>query len=92
MRTLKIGRQKIRQYTVKDMMEKLEISKVTALNLIHSGKLKSVQIGRQYWINEEDLIDFLLDKKNETSADYKKELIEKIKNPLARFIVNLLLK
>lgn len=92
MRTLKIGRQKIRQYTVKDIMEKLEISKVTALNLINSGKLKSVRIGRQHWINEDDLIDFLLDDKEKSTVNYKKEIIKKIKNPLIRFIVNLLLK
>jgi excisionase family DNA binding protein len=92
MRTLKIGRQKIRQYTVKDIMDKLDISKVTALNLINSGKLNSVRIGRQHWINEDDLIAFLLDKKEEQSAGYKKEMIKKIKNPLIRFIVNLLLK
>ena len=92
MRILTIGRTKIRQYTVKDIMDKLDISKVTALNLIHSGKLKSVRIGRQHWINEDDLIDFLLGKKEKRSRDYKKELIARIKNPIARFIVRLLLK
>ena len=88
MRVLKIGRKKIRQYTVKDIMEKLEISKVTALNLIKSGRLKSVRIGRQFWINEGDLIAFLLNEKKEQSKNNKKKATERIKNPLIRFIVN----
>lgn len=92
MRILKIGRKKIRQYTVKDIMGKLEISKVTALNLINSGRLKSVRIGRQHWINEDDLIAFLLDDMKNRSGDYKKASLRKIKNPLIRFIVNLWLK
>ena len=92
MRILKIGRNKIRQYTVKDIMRKLEISKVTALNLINSGKLKSVRIGRQHWINEDDLIAFLLDDMENRSGDYKKASLRKIKNPMIRFIVNLWLK
>lgn len=59
MREIRIGWKKITQYTVKDIMEKLSISKVTALKLIKSGQLKAVRIGRQYWINEEDFIAFL---------------------------------
>jgi len=58
MRILKFGKKKIKQYTVKDLMEILDISKVTALKLLKSGQLRSIRIGRQYWINEDDLIEF----------------------------------
>lgn len=92
MRILKIGRNRIRQYTVNDIMIILQISKVTALNLVNSGKLKSVRIGRQHWINEDDLIAFLGDKKKKRSSDYRMELIAKVKNPLVRFIVRLLMR
>jgi excisionase family DNA binding protein len=92
MRTLKIGGRKIRQYTVQDIMDKLEISKVTALNLIHSGRLKSVRIGRQHWINEDDLIDFILNNRGNRSEDFEEVLKRKVKNPIVRFFLKLVLK
>lgn len=49
----------IQQYNLKDIQEKLQISRVTALKLLSSGKIKAQKIGRQWWINEEDLIAFL---------------------------------
>jgi excisionase family DNA binding protein len=91
-RTLKIGGKKIRQYTVADIMSRLEISKVTALNLLKSGKLKSVRIGRQHWINEEDLIGFLLGERPHSSGSYGRDLRYKSKNPILRFILSRLLK
>lgn len=59
MRSIWLGSKIFQQYSLKDIQEKLEISKVTALKLVQSGKLKAQKIGRQWWINEEDLIDFL---------------------------------
>jgi len=59
MRTIWLGSKIINQYTLMDLQEKLQISKVTALKLVGSGKLKAQKIGRQWWINEEDLISFL---------------------------------
>lgn len=59
MRTIWLGSKIINQYSLKDLQEKLQISKVTALKLVGSGRVKAQKIGRQWWINEEDLIDFL---------------------------------
>lgn len=92
MRVLKIGDNKITQYTVKDVMAKLEISKVTALNLLNSGRLRSIRIGRQHWINEEDLMDFLSAGRKRGSETYAETMNKKIKNPLIRFIMKRLLK
>jgi excisionase family DNA binding protein len=63
MREIRLGWKTIKQYTLQEVMEKLQISKVTALKLVQSGKLKAVKIARRYWINEEDLITFLEGKK-----------------------------
>ena len=59
MRTIWLGSKIINQYSLIDLQEKLQVSKVTALKLVGSGRIKAQKIGRQWWINEEDLIDFL---------------------------------
>jgi len=59
MRTIWLGSKVIQQYNLKDLQEKLQISRVTALKLLGSGKIKAQKIGRQWWVNEEDLIVFL---------------------------------
>jgi len=59
MRTIWLGSKVIQQYNLKDIQEKLQISRVTALKLLSSGKIKAQKIGRQWWINEQDLIAFL---------------------------------
>jgi len=59
MRTIWLGSKIINQYSLKDIQEKLQVSKVTALKLVGSGRIKAQKIGRQWWINEEDLIGFL---------------------------------
>ncbi len=59
MRTIWLGSKIINQYSLQDIQEKLQVSKVTALKLVGSGKIKAQKIGRQWWINEEDLIGFL---------------------------------
>ncbi len=92
MRILEFGKKEIKQYTVKDLMEKLDISKVTALKLLKSGQLRSIRIGRQYWINEDDLIEFLLGDRDDISETYEDVLKLKARNPLYRFILKRLLK
>ncbi len=92
MRILKFGKKKIKQYTVKDLMEILDISKVTALKLLKSGQLRSIRIGRQYWINEDDLIEFLLGDQNRIKETYEDVLKLKVRNPFYRFILKRLLK
>lgn len=84
-----MGRQRIKQYTVKDIMDILKISKVTALKLIRSGKLKSIRIGRQHWINENDLIVFLLGTEKKGDDDNKQVLVRLNKNPLLGLILKL---
>jgi len=59
MRTIRLGSKIFQQYSLKDIQEKLQISKVTALKLVNSDELKAQKIGRQWWINEEDFIAFL---------------------------------
>ncbi len=59
MRTIWLGSKVITQYSIKDIQEKLQISKVTALKLVQSGKIKAQKIGRLWWVNEEDLLAFL---------------------------------
>ena len=63
MRTIWLGSKVIQQYNLKDLQEKLQISRVTALKLLGSGKITAQKIGRQWWVNEEDLIAFLEGKK-----------------------------
>ncbi len=59
MRSIWLGSKIIYQYSLDDLQEKLQISKVTALKLVQSGKIKGQKIGRRWWINEEDLVVFL---------------------------------
>ncbi len=59
MRTIWLGSKIINQYSLQDLQEKLQVSKVTALKLVGTGRIKAQKIGRQWWINEEDLIGFL---------------------------------
>jgi len=59
MRTIWLGSKIFQQYSLKDIQEKLQVSKVTALKLVNSDKLYAQKIGRQWWINEEDFIAFL---------------------------------
>jgi excisionase family DNA binding protein len=87
-----IWKKKIKQYTVKDLMEILDISKVTALKLLKSGSLRSIRIGRQYWINEGDLIEFLLGDRDRLAETYEDVLKLKVRNPIYRFILKRLLK
>ena len=92
MRYLKIGKKKIKQYTVKNLMEILDISKVTALKLLKSDRLRSIRIGRQHWINEDDLIEFLLGERDRKVVEYEALLKKRIRNPIYRFILKRLLK
>ena len=41
------------------IQDKLQISRVTALRLLSSGRLRGQKIGRRWWVNEEDFIAFL---------------------------------
>jgi len=66
MRTIWLGSKVIQQYNLKDLQEKLQISRVTALKLLGSGKIRAQKIGRQWWVNEEDLITFLEGKPKES--------------------------
>ena len=59
MRTIWLGSKIFQQYSLKDIQEKLQVSKVTALKLVNSGNIKAQKIGRQWWINEEDFVAFL---------------------------------
>ncbi len=59
MRTIWLGSKIFQQYSLKDIQEKLQISKVTALKLVNLDTLQAQKIGRQWWINEEDFIVFL---------------------------------
>jgi len=59
MRSIWLGSKIIYQYSLKDIQEKLQISKVTALKLVQTGKIKAQKIGRRWWTNEEDLVAFL---------------------------------
>jgi excisionase family DNA binding protein len=63
MRTIWLGSKVIQQYSLVDIQDKLQISKVTALKLVQSGRVKAQKIGRKWWINESDLLEFLEGKK-----------------------------
>ncbi len=63
MRTIWLGSKVIQQYSLLDIQDKLQISKVTALKLVQSGRIKAQKIGRKWWINEGDLLEFLEGKK-----------------------------
>ena len=64
MRTIWLGSKVIQQYSLLDIQDKLQISKVTALKLVQSGKIKAQKIGRKWWINEDDLLEFLEGKRS----------------------------
>jgi excisionase family DNA binding protein len=64
MRTIWLGSKVIQQYSLLDIQDKLQISKVTALKLVQSGKIRAQKIGRKWWINEDDLLEFLEGKKS----------------------------
>ena len=64
MRTIWLGSKVIQQYSLLDLQEKLQISKVTALKLVQSGKIRAQKIGRKWWINEDDLLEFLEGKRS----------------------------
>jgi excisionase family DNA binding protein len=59
MRTIWLGSKVIQQYSLLDIQDKLQISKVTALKLVQSGKIRAQKIGRKWWVNEDDLLEFL---------------------------------
>jgi len=65
MRTIWLGSKVIEQYSLADIQEKLQISRVTALKLLQSGKIRAQKIGRKWWVNENDLVDFL-ERKNQS--------------------------
>jgi excisionase family DNA binding protein len=64
MRTIWLGSKVIQQYSLLDIQDKLQISKVTALKLVQSGKIRAQKIGRKWWVNEEDLLEFLEGKRS----------------------------
>jgi excisionase family DNA binding protein len=64
MRTIWLGSKVIQQYSLLDIQDKLQISKVTALKLVQSGKIRAQKIGRKWWINEDDLLEFLEGKRS----------------------------
>jgi excisionase family DNA binding protein len=64
MRTIWLGSKVIQQYSLLDIQDKLQISKVTALKLVQSGKIRAQKIGRKWWVNEDDLLEFLEGKRN----------------------------
>jgi excisionase family DNA binding protein len=64
MRTIWLGSKVIQQYSLLDIQDKLQISKVTALKLVQTGKIRAQKIGRKWWINENDLLEFLEGKRS----------------------------
>lgn len=46
-------------YSVNDLIDILQISRITILKYIKSGELKAVYIGNQYRIKKEDLDAFI---------------------------------
>lgn len=68
MRTIWLGSKVIQQYNLQDVQEKLQISRVTALKLLASGRIKAQKIGRKWWVNEEDLIAFLEGRTEEAAS------------------------
>lgn len=45
--------------TVAEMLERLCISRATGYRLIHSGALRTVQIGRRRLVPEQAIIDYI---------------------------------
>ena len=54
-----IDMEELRIYTVKEVAELLQVSKMTVSRYIHSGKLKSSNLGLIYRIADDDLRKFL---------------------------------
>ncbi len=69
MRAIWLGSKVIQQYNLKDLQEKLQISRVTALKLLQSGEIRGRKIGRKWWVNEEDLIAFLEGRRKASSPE-----------------------
>jgi len=46
--------------TIKEVMEKLKVSRITVHNLRRSGKLKSVQFGRAVRFRSDDVKDLIV--------------------------------
>lgn len=56
-----IGMEELRIYTVKEVAELLQVSKMTISRYIKAGKLKSVKLGSMHRIADDDLRKFLED-------------------------------
>jgi len=54
-------------YDVDDLVEILDLTKLTVRNYIRKGKIKGKRIGKKYYVNQEQLTDFL-----KSSDDYMK--------------------
>jgi excisionase family DNA binding protein len=46
-------------YTPKDLMQKLYINRNLVYELLRTGKIKSIRIGKQYRISKEELEKFI---------------------------------
>ena len=57
MAAIEIGDLKL--YTVREVAKKLKLTEITIRTYIRTGNLKAKRIGKQYLINESDLINFL---------------------------------
>jgi len=57
MAAIEIGDLKL--YTVREVAKKLKLTEITIRTYIRTGNLKAKRIGKQYLINETDLINFL---------------------------------
>ena len=57
MTAIEIGNLKL--YTVREVAKKLKLTEVTIRTYIKTGNLQAKRIGKQYLIDETDLIDFL---------------------------------
>ncbi len=57
MTAIEVGSLKL--WTVREISQKLNLTEVTIRTYIKDGKLKAKRIGKQYLIDEADLIDFL---------------------------------
>jgi excisionase family DNA binding protein len=57
MSPIEIGDLKL--YTVREVAKKLKLTEVTIRTYVRTGNLKAKRVGKQYLINETDLINFL---------------------------------
>lgn len=51
--------QELKIYDINQLISILHINRKTALNYIHSGKIKAVKIGRKWTISEDNLRLFI---------------------------------